>query len=178
MCRLREPEPRFEAAYRSFVEQFKRHEKNVSFLWQPEEQSFTEFLEELCDRAQGRNLPEGFVPARKFWYVTDVGMILGELDLRDRLTPALEDYGGHIGYRICPGQRGKGHGTRMLALALDEARNLGLARVLVTCDPENRASVRVIERNGGRLTSRSVAYTGRMTSRYWIDLWGSVKFEV
>jgi len=170
MCRLREPEPPFEAAYRSFVEQFKRHGEDVSYLWQPDELSFAEFLEELRNRARGRNLPEGWVPARRLWYVTDIGTILGELNLRDGLTPALEDYGGHIGYWICPSQRGKGHGTRMLALALGEARNLGLVRVLVTCDPENKASVRVIERNGGTLTSRSVAYTGRMTSRYWIDL--------
>jgi len=170
MCRLAELAAQCEAAYRSFAEQFKRHGEDVSFLWQPDEQSFIEFLEELRDHAQGRNLSEGSVPARRLWYVTDIGTILGELNMRDRLTPALEDYGGHIGYRICPSQRGKGHGTRMLALALSEARNLGLAKVLLTCDPENRASVRVIERNGGRFTSQSMAYTGRMTARYWIEL--------
>ena len=58
----------------------------------------------------------------------------------------------------------------MLALGLDKARQLGLTRVLITCDPENIASVRVIEKNGGVLASRSVAHTGRLTARYWIEL--------
>jgi len=42
--------------------------------------------------------------------------------------------------------------------------------VLITCDPGNIPSVRIIEKNDGVLTSRNVANTGRLTSRYWIQL--------
>jgi len=59
----------------------------------------------------------------------------------------------------------------MLALALTEARALGLTRVLITCDPKNLASVRVIQKNGGLLTSQGIAENGRPTARYWIELY-------
>ena len=110
------------------------------------------------------------MPATTYWLVRPDGTILGQAGLRHRLTPALEDFGGHIGYAIRPSARGKGYGTKMLAMALDEARDMGLPRVLITCDPANIASVRVIQKNGGVVASKSVAYTGRMTSRYWIEL--------
>ena len=72
---------------------------------------------------------------------------------------------------VRPSERGKGWATSMLALALEKARGMGLRRVLVTCDPGNTASTRVILKNGGRLVNESVAKrAGRMTSRYWIEL--------
>jgi predicted acetyltransferase len=37
----------------------------------------------------------------------------------------------------------------MLALVLEEARGRGLDWVLLTVDPANRPSIRVIEKNGG-----------------------------
>jgi predicted acetyltransferase len=58
----------------------------------------------------------------------------------------------------------------MLTMALQKAREMGLAGVLITCDPKNIASVRMIQKSGGRLLSESPAKSGRMTSRYWIDL--------
>ena len=47
----------------------------------------------------------------------------------------------------------------------------GLAGVLVTCDIDNRASARVIERNGGIFRDASPATDNdKETARYWIDL--------
>jgi predicted acetyltransferase len=168
--KLTEPSAEWEAAYRAVFEEFRERKEELPWRWNPEEQSFAEFVRRLQDFAQGENLPKGWVPASCYWLVDEDGRILGEVDIRHRLTPALEDFGGHVGYWIRPCERGKGYGTRMLALALEEARALGLTRVLITCAPENAASVRVIEKNGGVFASRSVAYTGRMTSRYWIEL--------
>ncbi len=168
--RLTEPSIDLESAYRAFLEECLRQGEEFFRGWQPGEQSFAQFVRGLHDFAEGRNLPEGFVPASRYWLVSDGGEILGEVDIRHRLTPALEDFGGHIGYRIRPGRRGKGHGTKMLALALEKARALGLTRVLITCGPENIASARVIEKNGGVLASQGVAYNGRVTARYWIEL--------
>jgi predicted acetyltransferase len=39
----------------------------------------------------------------------------------------------------------------MLGMALDEARWLGLKRVLITCGRRNVASARVIYKNGGQV---------------------------
>lgn len=97
--------------------------------------------------------------------------ILGVAKVRHTLTPALEDVGGHIGYAIRPSERGKGYGTRILALTLERARDLGLSHVLLTCDTANTRSARVILRNGGVLTSEGYSpRTGARVSRYWIAL--------
>jgi predicted acetyltransferase len=86
-------------------------------------------------------------------------------------VPALEHHGGHVGYAIRPSERLKGYGTRLLALTLDKAREMGLGRVLVTCDTDNFASVRVIEKNGGVLENQVISNrSGKMISRYWIAL--------
>ncbi|MHB8934154.1 MAG: GNAT family N-acetyltransferase, partial [Bellilinea sp.] len=91
--------------------------------------------------------------------------------LRHRLTPLLEEEGGHIGYDIRPSERGKGYATLLLALTLEKARESGMAGVLVTCDEDNIASARVIEKNKGQLLNTVVSQTsGKQVRRYWIDL--------
>ncbi len=58
---------------------------------------------------------------------------------------------GHIGYGVRPSARGRGVATWALGRMLDEARTIGLERVLIVCDPDNIASATVIEHNGGAL---------------------------
>jgi len=60
----------------------------------------------------------------------------------------------------------------LLALVLEKARQRFIGRVLVTCDKDNVASARVIQKNGGRLEDERVSRkTGKVKQRYWIDLW-------
>ncbi len=61
---------------------------------------------------------------------------------------------GHIGYAVVPWQQGRGYAKRALALLLPYARAVGLAYVELTCSPDNLASQRVIETNGGLLVER------------------------
>jgi predicted acetyltransferase len=58
---------------------------------------------------------------------------------------------GHIGYAVVPWRRGEGHATAALGAILPEARRVGLTFVELTTDPDNFASMRVIEKNGGQL---------------------------
>lgn len=96
---------------------------------------------------------------------------MGESRLRHRLTPSLEDRGGRIGYMVRPTQRGMGYGTKLLAMTLEKAQQIGLNCVLVTCDADNLASACVIQKNRGSLASESISeQTGRIVSRYWIAL--------
>jgi predicted acetyltransferase len=88
------------------------------------------------------------VPFQTYWYVSGEHY-LGTLVLRHELTPALLTDGGHIGYHVSPAWRRQGHATRMLAEGLERARRHGLKRVLLTCDPANEASQKVIRANGG-----------------------------
>ena len=60
-------------------------------------------------------------------------------------------------------------GTRMIALALDKCRELGIGRVLMCCDSDNFASARTIEKNGGVLEN-VVFGGGAPVKRYWITL--------
>jgi predicted acetyltransferase len=61
---------------------------------------------------------------------------------------------GHIGYSVVPWKRDRGYATSALRLMLGHAAGEGLAHVEITTDPDNVASQKVIERNGGVLVER------------------------
>jgi predicted acetyltransferase len=103
------------------------------------------------------------VPMTELWYVSG-DVYLGGLAIRHWLTPDLLREGGHIGYNVVPEHRRQGHATAMLARAVVLCRELGVTRVLVTCDDSNIGSRRVIEANGGVL-----AAVAEGTCRYWIS---------
>lgn len=131
---------------------------------------FSSYMKLLEDYATGRGLPEGRVRSNTYW-LFDGARILGRSQLRHVLTPELEYEGGHIGYDIRPAERRRGFGTLILALTLERARAFGFERVLLTCDTDNTASARIIEKHGGRLASRAVSHrSGKLISRYWITL--------
>ena len=106
--------------------------------------------------------PAGWVPSTTLWYV-DGSEYLGRLNIRHRLTPWLLERGGHIGYDVRPSARNNGYATSMLGDSLPIARRLGIADVLVTCDVDNSASRRVIEKNGGQLEDER---GGKL--RFWV----------
>lgn len=117
--------------------------------------AFTAYVESLrrTGLPPGRPTPPGWVPMTLLWWV-DKDRYLGRISIRHELTPALREYGGHIGYDIRPSARRRGHATRMLAAALPVAHRLGIDPALLTCHATNAASVRVIESNDGSLTER------------------------
>ncbi|MFR9779153.1 GNAT family N-acetyltransferase [Micromonospora sp. MS34] len=102
------------------------------------------------------------------WIVED-DRVLGGIALRHELNDRLLHGGGHIGYGIRPSARRRGLATWALGRMLDEARALGLDRVLVVCATDNVASARTIERHGGVLEDvRDSALDP--VRRYWITL--------
>lgn len=125
------------------------------------------------ERAARRDtLPPDRVPALHLWLFhgsAESGTPIGASRLRLELNEELERFGGHIGYDVRPCERGRGFGTSILARTLVLARSSGLTRVLVTCDPENHGSRRVIEKNGGVPIERGVSESGRPTLRFSID---------
>lgn len=128
-------------------------------------------FEKYEDQRLGRNLPEGFVPSSAFWLV-EGGACIGAGNIRHRLTGSLEKFGGHIGCAIRPGKWGMGCGTLQLRLLLKEAATPGIKRALITCDEDNIASARVIEKNGGVYRDTVVVMIGgrpRRTKRYWAE---------
>jgi predicted acetyltransferase len=106
------------------------------------------------------------VPSTVFWYVSGE-FYLGTLVVRHRLTPELTRAGGHVGYHVVAPWCRQGHATRMLAAGLAQCRRLGLAEVLLTCDPGNEPSRKVILANGGEPDGRPAG-----EDRFWIRLAG------
>jgi len=132
---------------------------------------FAAYVKRLNEMAQGLNLKDGWVPCSTFWLIGG-NRLLGGGSMRHRLNEHLLEIGGHIGYFIRPSERRKGYATQMLAMMLEKARQRFISRVLVTCDKDNVASAKVIQKNGGVLEDeRTVIKTGKVKQRYWIDLW-------
>lgn len=112
---------------------------------------FPAYLTRKVDMARGVGLEDWMVPASTFWLMAD-GVPVGQGNLRHRLTDALREAGGHIGYAVASDHRGKGYGKELLHLLLAEARRMGITEeLLVTVYPDNAASRRVAEANGGQL---------------------------
>ncbi|MDV6374137.1 GNAT family N-acetyltransferase [Deinococcus arenicola] len=131
---------------------------------------FDAFLQHLRRLEPPAGLPEGWVHSSEFWLV-DGDTYLGRADLRHSLTPGMREFGGHIGYEVWPSARRQGYGKMLLRLTLERAQELGIERVLITCDAENLGSRGVIEGNGGVLEGEfRLDLHPRPFRRYWITL--------
>ena len=103
----------------------------------------------------------------RFWVVGDE--LAGVINVRHHLTPHLEEIGGHIGYSVAPSWRCKGVATKMLRGALERCEQLGISHVLLTCNADNLASWRVIERCGGALEREAWSGQAQTVQRwYWV----------
>lgn len=131
--------------------------------------NFDEFLS-IAQRDPTESDPAK-VPAHLFFLVdSESTRLLGAVQIRHHINhPILIETGGHIGYGVCPSERRKGYAKRMLALAIPEARKIGLSRLLVTCKDANIGSWKVIESNGG-VFERTTFDEGQLARRYWIEI--------
>ena len=113
---------------------------------------------------------DGKVPDTTFFCLDEErNIFVGAVNIRHYLTSQMLLNGGHIGDGIRPSERRKGYATAMIALALKEAKKLGISRVLMVCDKSNVGSAKSIIRNGGVLENE-VLVDGVVEQRYWIDL--------
>ena len=94
-------------------------------------------LPELMMHETPIDMPEWFVP-ETYYYLWDDDILIGEFRIRHYLTDALKNGAGHIGYSIKKEFRGRGYGTKGLALTLS------LAKKIV---PEEEIYLRVLKNN-------------------------------
>jgi predicted acetyltransferase len=127
---------------------------------------FAAYCQLLNSYADGQNLPPGYVADTILW-LTEGDQFIGQASIRHRLTEYLRSYGGHIGYFIRPSMRRRGYGNLILALAIEEAKKLGINPILVTCDASNLASKKVIENNGGVFENALPQESLPDKLRYW-----------
>lgn len=168
MIQLTKPSTKYKNTFIEAVKEFKAEGRNTDFNVQEMEKDFGKFLSHFEDQAKGINMPKGYVPASGFWLI-DGDDFIGTVFIRHRLTKKLSQEGGHIGYEIRPSKRKMGYGSKILALALPKARELGIDRALVTCDDDNVGSAKIIEKNGGILENK-VMVNGKLVRRYWVSI--------
>ena len=104
--------------------------------------------------AEGKDLPEGYVP-ETFYYLWQDDEIAGEFRIRHHLCESLRTGAGHIGYFIAKPFRGQGLGTKGLRLTLEEAhRIVPEEEIYLRVNLDNPASLHVMLNNGGRVAGR------------------------
>lgn len=157
----------------SYLEALKEYADNKVDTYRFFDAANCDIFKKFDDYKMGNNLPKGYVKATYFWLV-DKRDFVGEISIRHELTPDLLRFGGNIGYGVRFSKWNLGYGALMLKMALSYAkREIGLDKVLITCNDDNLASARVIEKNGGILQDKifnSLPDGDRITRRYWIDL--------
>jgi predicted acetyltransferase len=139
-----------------------------------------EFLSSLVDREAKRGpitLLDGSTVARLPGFTRWIwdGEFCGAIGFRWQPgTEALPPHcRGHIGFGVVPWKQRCGYATAALAQTLPAATAAGLRYVEITTDPDNIASQRVIEANGGKLIERFIKlqqYGGSPGLRYRIAL--------
>lgn len=99
----------------------------------------------------------------------DRDIFVGAVNIRHFLGANNCHTGGHIGDGIRPSERRKGYATAMIGLALEKCREMGMNKVLMTCDKDNIGSAKSIINNGG-VFEREIIEDGEVEQRYWITL--------
>ncbi|MBE6930099.1 MAG: GNAT family N-acetyltransferase [Ruminococcaceae bacterium] len=96
--------------------------------------------------------------------------LVGIIDLRHHIDhPILRVWGGHMGYTVRPSERRKGYAGQMLRLNLVICREMGMEKILITCNENNVASEKTILSCGGIYESTVEVGKSRI-KRFWITL--------
>ena len=166
----------------SFVklsEEYKRHLNEMMEEWYATGENIIPYVirkndykdfEYYMDNLEVKEGTENLVPDSTFFCLDeDRDIFVGAVNIRHYLNEALLRDGGHIGDGVRPSERRKGIATKMIGLALDECRKLGIDRVLMVCDKDNIGSAKSIINNGGVLENE-ITVEGVVEQRYWIEL--------
>ncbi|HTW95473.1 MAG TPA: GNAT family N-acetyltransferase [Tepidisphaeraceae bacterium] len=93
------------------------------------------------------------VPAYLFHMQNPGGQYMGRLRLRVGWNDDIIQYAGQIGYAVEPQFRGHHYAERACRLVLPLASRLGMEDVWITCQPDNIASRRTLERLGAEFVA-------------------------
>ena len=110
-----------------------------------------------------------WVPSTSYFLVDENNRTLAMADIRHSLTDYLHNVGGHIGFGVRPAERRKGYASLILSKALKKCDELGIHRVLVTCNDDNIGSAKTILKNGGVEDKSFIEEDGTVVRRFWID---------
>jgi len=165
--RLVKPTKKYEKSWKKAVTEFEASGERGFWNLLKKPADLNEFIRRAKKDAEGLEL-NGWVPSTTYWLI-DNDKFIGHVNIRHKLNKKLKSIGGHIGFVVRLSHRKKGYGTKILELVIPKAQKLGLKKLLVTCDDNNVASARIIEKNGGKL-DKKFKFDGKLIRHYWIDL--------
>ena len=128
-------------------------------------EEYKAWLKKCVRDSEQEGIVDGWkVPSTGFWLYEN-GKPVGIAKVRHFLTDALLKEGGNVGYAIRPSARNRGLGKKFLSLLMPECKKLGVDRILLTIQNDNKPSIGVGLANGG-------AVEKVMDGRHyiWIDL--------
>jgi len=131
-----------------------------------------EYIKICKDYEDPDRVPSHLVLATQFFFIRKCdNKLVGMLQVRHYFNEYLEKYAGHIGYSVRPSERRKGYAKEMLKAALPFCREIGLAKVLISCIDGNVGSEKTILANGGVYESTvHEPNEDRDLKRFWIEL--------
>jgi len=145
------PSSQYKNSYYEYLKEL-GDEDRYPFTLDFDSKNFEALLARLDDFANGKNLPDGFVPSTTLWLVKEHELI-GVTNLRHFLNSKIEYCGGHIGLGIRPAYRGQKLGNLLMKKSIDVLNKMGINHVHVHCHKANLASAFAIKNNGGELDS-------------------------
>lgn len=166
------PNKKYLSTYQNYLRDFIKHgqeDETVQYEKQLISSKKSKFLTWLLWDRTGKNLEKGRVQETIYWAVVD-DQVVGRISFRHKLTKQLCKHGGNIGYAVAPKKQGKGYATEMLKQLLVKLTKLGYKKVLLTCDEDNEASRKTIEKNNGKLEKIVPDQNNINCCYYWIKL--------
>ena len=132
------------------------------FVWGDYDEFLSEITKDLTDNHRWVN--------STLFFLVDERSIFGAIQIRHHINhPNLKETGGHIWYWIRPSERKKGYATKMLSLGLEEAQKIWIEKILISCEPDNIASEKVILVNWWQY-HKTVEKDDGIYKTFWITL--------
>jgi predicted acetyltransferase len=144
---LVKPSEKYQKSFEDYALAYKKiNDEHYFNKYKKALENFHDYLNDVYDYFEGKNLKKGDVSTSTYWLI-DKEDVVGIVRIRHEEV----ECGGHIGYDISPNYRNRGYGFKILKLALERTKELGLEEVILTCNIDNAASRKIIEKNNGRL---------------------------
>lgn len=143
---LVEPSKEYEKSFENYVLAYRKiNDEHYYNKYRKALENFQDYLNDLHNCSKGKNLPQEEIATSSFWLI-DKKEVVGVVRIRHQEV----ECAGHIGYDISPDYRNRGYGFQILKLALEKTINIGIEEVILTCNINNLASKKIIEKNGGK----------------------------
>ena len=144
---LAEPNKKYQKSFRNYALSYRKiNDEHYFNKYKKALENFQDYLEYLHKYSKGNDMPQGEVITSTFWLI-DKKEVVGVVRIRHQEV----ECAGHIGYDISPDCRNRGYGFKILKLALEKSIKIGIIEVILTCNIDNIASKKIIEKNNGKL---------------------------